>query len=273
MKNIFIFFLFILVGFSHAQIPERPDPPRLYNNFSREFPDFLSSAEAARLEEKLEVFSNETSNQICVVIIDDLGGYEAADFSFRLSNAWGVGKKDKDNGVVILIKPTGSAGGRDLAIAVGYGLEGAIPDLATKRIREEEMQPFLKEGQNFTALDRGTDVLMKLAKGEINVKDYTRQQQGQGHSRRSPFSLIIIIIVVIIILRSMFGGGGGGGRTFSRSGSSFLWGSILGSMLGGGRRGYGGGGFGGGGFGGGGGGGWGGFGGGGFGGGGSSGKW
>ena len=266
MKRLFLFICILLQGWALAQIPPRPDPPRLYNNLSKEFPDFLNAEEAARLEEKLEVFSNETSNQICVVIVDDLGGTDASDFSFKLGNAWGVGKKDKNNGIVVLVKPTSGDGGRDLFIAVGYGLEGAIPDLATARIRNEEMNPYLKSGEYFTALDRGTDKLMQLAKGEINVQDYTRQQSHQKHRGNSTLTLIIIVIVVIIFLRNMFRGGGGG-STLSRAGRSIFWGSMLGS--GWGRRSGGGwgGGFGGGG------GGWGGFGGGGFGGGGSGGKW
>jgi uncharacterized protein len=258
MKHLLVFISLFLSFSGYSQIPDRPAPPRLYNNLSREFPDFLNTTEAAQLEEKLEQFSNETSNQIAVVIVDDLNGYEAADFTIKLGEKWGVGKKGKNNGIVIMIKPTGSQGGRDLFIAVGYGLEGAIPDLATKRIREEHMYPHLKQGNNFKALDEGTDVLMKLAKGEINVEDYVRTK---GRSERFPLIAIIIIVIVIIILKNIFGGGGGG-HTLSRTGRTIFWGS----MLGGGRGGWSGGG-------GSSGGGWGGFGGGSFGGGGSGGKW
>lgn len=241
-----------------AQVPPRPNPPKLFNNLSQQYPDFLNRTEAAQLEEKLEQFSNQTSNQICVVIVDDLNGYEASEYAFKIGNSWGVGQANKDNGIVILIKPTESDGGRKIFIATGSGLEGAIPDIATKKIRDAEITPYLKNGQYYEALDKGTDVLMKLAKGEIDVVNYTR---GQGRESKKLPALIIIIIVVIILLRSMFGGGGG--RTISRTGSAFL----LGSMLGGGR---GGGGFGGGGSSGGG---FGGFGGGSFGGGGSGGSW
>lgn len=261
MKQLLAFLAFLLLSFTgYSQVAPRPEPFRLYNNLSREFPDFLSSDEAARLEEKLEQFSNATSNQICVVIVDDLNGEDAAQYSFKIGNEWGVGKKGFNNGVVILIKPTGSAGGRDLAIAVGYGLEGAIPDLATKRVREENMYPYLKAGDNYTALDKGTDVLMQLAKGEINVKDYTRQRRDRGGN----FSTvaIIIFIIIFIILRNLFGGGGGRGYTYSRGGRNIFWGGGFGGgggSWGGGSSGGGGG--------------WGGFGGGSFGGGGSSGKW
>src|SRR4051812_13201179 len=119
-----ILVLFLNVAF-FAQVAPRPNPPKLYNNLSKEFPDFLNASEAAALEEKLEVFSNETSNQICVVIVDDLNDMDASSYATALGHEWGIGQKDKDNGIVILVKPTGGAGGRDLFIAVGYGLEGA----------------------------------------------------------------------------------------------------------------------------------------------------
>jgi uncharacterized protein len=260
MKKLIPCFLLLLAIGLKSQVPPRPQPPRLYNNLSKEFPDFLSAPEAAALEEKLEQFSNETSNQICVVIVDDLAGMDASSYAFMFGNEWGVGKKNFNNGIVVLVKPTGNAGGRDLFIATGYGLEVAIPDLMTSRIREQEMEPYLKRGENYTALDHGTTVLMQLAKGEISEKDFRRA----GKRQSLPAIAIIIIIIVIIILKNLFGGGGGG-RTLSRTGSALFWGSMLGGGFGrGGSGGLGGGSSGGG---------WGGFGGGGFGGGGSGGKW
>lgn len=238
-----------------AQVVERPSPMKLYNNFSEHHPDFLNAQEAAQLEEKLEVFSNETSNQICVVVVDDLNGYEPSDYATRLLNEWGVGKAGKDNGVVVLLQLKPGKGGRDF-IAVGYGLEGAIPDLATKRIREEDLESNLKAGNNFAALDQTTDRLMALAKGEINVKDYSRQSSGRK-GRGLSLPLLVIIIVVIVLIRGFFGGGG---TTFSGRGPRYWgggWGGSSGGWGGGGSSG----------------GGWGGFGGGRSGGGGSGGSW
>lgn len=256
MRKISLICFLLFVGLLNAQIAPRPSPPKLYNNLSKEFPQFLNAQQAAQLEEKLEVFSNQTSNQICVVIVDDLNGLEAADYATKIINEWGIGQKKANNGICILIKPTGGPNGRDIFIAVGYGLEGAIPDLATKRVREEEMHPYLKAGDNFTALDKATDKLMQLAKGEIDVVNYTRNTSQGSRSRSPGFPVIFIVLIVIVIIRSFFRGGGGG-HTYSRGGRTY----------------WGGGGFGGGGFGGGGGGGFGGFGGGSSGGGGSGGKW
>lgn len=233
-------------------IPDKPNPPRLVNDLSSE--GFLTASEIGTLESKLETFAKETSNQILIVVVDDLGGLEAWDYATQLGQKWGVGQGKLDNGVVILIKPTGGEGQRDLFIAVGTGLEGAIPDITTKQIRENEMYPYLKQGQNFEALDRATNVIMALAKGEFNSDEY-----GKKHKDRfSPYVIfLIILIILIIVLRSK--GKGGRGMTMGSSGIFF------GPRFGGG--------FGGGGFGGGSSGGFGGFGGGGFGGGGSGGKW
>ena len=262
MKKIIVWILLCMGFGALAQIPERPSPQRLYNNLSTEFPDFLSADQAALLEEKLEVFANETSNQICVVVVDDLNGYDASQYATELGNKWGVGKAGKNNGIVILIKPTGGKGQRNLFISVGYGLEGAIPDLATKRIRDEEMYPYMAQGQFYEALDHATDKLMQLAKGEINVKDYTR---GNGRERGGLSTFLILAIIIIIMILRMFRGGGGG-RTYSGLGQAMMWGifSNLGNNRGGGSS-WGGGSSSGGG--------WGGFGGGGFGGGGSGGTW
>ncbi|MCB0410577.1 MAG: TPM domain-containing protein, partial [Flavobacteriales bacterium] len=158
-------------------------------------------------------------------------------------NKWGVGSKDFNNGVVILIKPTGGAGERDLFIATGYGLEGAITDLATKQIRELEMVPFLKEGKNYEALINAITAIEKAAKGEYDVKIKKKRKV----SSKSIFIIIGIIILIVLLSKRTPGGGsytrggwyGGYGRGFGGSSSS-----------GGGFGGFGGGSFGGGGSGG-----------------------
>ncbi len=239
-----------------SNIPGRSSPPRLVNNLSVEMPDFLSADEEARLEKKLEDFTNETSNQIVIVIVDDLGGDEPWNYATELGQKWGVGQGKFDNGIVILIKPTGGEGQRNLFIAVGYGLEGAIPDLTTKQIRENEMYPYFKKGEYYTALDKATDVLMALAKGEYNSDAYGAKHKKEG----LPLGIVIpiILFILFIIFRASRRGGGGG---FTMGATGYMLGSMMGRHSRGG------------GFGGGSSGGFGGFGGGGFGGGGSGGNW
>lgn len=259
MKKLVIILLTVISCNLFAQVAERPSPEKLYNNLSKQVPDFLSAQEAAQIEERLEVFSNETSNQICVVVVDDFNGTDASDYATKLGTEWGVGKKDKNNGIVILIKPTKTDGGNKLFIAVGYGLEGAIPDLMTQRIQQDQMIPNLKSGNNYAALSGAIDVLSKLSKGEINAKDYSRKHGAKGASRLK--TALIIAVIILFLLFKIFRGGGGGGRTFSRGGSAVFWGSGFGGGFGGGGGSSSGGG------------GWGGFGGGSFGGGGSGSSW
>lgn len=235
-------------------IPERPSPQKLVNNFSAS--NFISTDEQARLELKLQTFANTTSNQIVIVIVDDIGELEPWDYATQLGRKWGVGQKKENNGIVILVKPTGGKGQRYLEIAVGQGLEGAIPDITAKSIRENEMNPYFKQGQGYNGLDKGTDILMSLAKGEYNSADYAKRNKGGKNEFKLLFLFAIIIIILIISGRRKRGGGGG-----MSMGSGFL----LGSMFSGGG-GFGGGGSGGGGS-------FGGFGGGSFGGGGSGGSW
>ena len=255
---LFLFLFFSLTLFSQNGIPDAPNPPRLVNNFSKEFPNFLSVEEQEMLENKLVSFAESTSNQIVIIIVDDLAGYEPAEYAYELGDKWGIGHEKEDNGIVILIKPTGGAGERKFFIATGKGLEGAIPDITCRQIEEEELIPYLKTGEYYKALDNTTDVLMKFAKGEYNSAKYAKKHKKDS---KSTAIIVLLIIALFVYLLSKKGGRGGrGGMTMGPAGFFFM-GSGFGS---------------GGGFGGGsssGGGGFGGFGGGGFGGGGSGGSW
>lgn len=255
VKLLFSFFLFLQL-FVTAQVVERPSPQRLVNNLSKEFPNFLNAQQEKELEDTLRALSNNSSNQICVVIIDDIGGTAASDYAVQLLNKWGVGQKDKNNGVVILVKPAASAGDRELAISVGYGLEGAITDLETKHISENEIIPEFKQGNYFAGLMNGCRALASEARGEYNVKNKSTGNEVLSWFKKHPIISILLVLGLFFLLSK---GKGGGGSGFGRSG----------------YRSYGGfGGFGGGSFGGGSsGGGWGGFGGGSGGGGGSSSNW
>lgn len=256
MKGILLSLVFLSVSFfSFTQgIPEKPNPPKLVNNFSKEFPDFLNSGEMEALETKLESFATETSNQILVVVVDDLDGLEPWEYAAKLGDKWKVGQEQEDNGVILLIKPTGGKGERKTFIAPGRGLEGAIPDLTANDIVENELLPNFRDGNFYEGVDKATDVIMSLAKGEYNSKDYSKKKKGG-----SVGFIIVAIIIGIIVLLVRFGpkgNGRGGGFTYGGGG---FYGGFGGSSFGGGSS-SGGGGFGG-------------FGGGSFGGGGSGGSW
>ena len=243
-------------------IPARPNPPRLVNDFA----GMLKAQEADMLERKLVLFNDSTSNQIAIVIVPTLDGYDKADYAQQLGEKWGIGQKGHNNGILILIKPNKPDSKGEVQIATGYGVEGPIPDLTCSDIVNREILPAFRNGDYYGGLDKATSTLMSLTRGEFSAADYgqrARKSSGKG----IPFGLIIFIAIIII---SMISRGSGGSNKHISTGGLPFW-MLLGMMNSG--RGSGGswGGFSGGG--GGGGGGFGGFGGGSFGGGGAGGSW
>jgi uncharacterized protein len=264
LKTLSLLFTLLLLtglkGFSQ-EFPAKPNPPRLVNDFT----NTLSQDEVNHLERKLVAFSDSTSIQIAIVLMQSIGVYDVDDYTARLAENWGVGVKGKNNGIVILA----ALKDRKLSIQTGYGLEGALPDATAARIRLNEINPRFREGDYFGGLDKATDAIIANTKGEYKNDAPKQRQQRQGKGSKFPIGLIILIIIVIALI-SRGGGGKNGGQVIgSRGGSSLFWWTLMSGM---GNRGGGGfGGFGGGS--GGGGGGFGGFGGGSFGGGGSGGSW
>jgi uncharacterized protein len=256
MKNTFLIIVISLYSFfGYSQnFPAKPN--QLVNDYTKT----LSKEQVVSLEQKLVAFSDSTSIQVAVVMIQSLDGYDINDYGYQLGRAWGIGGKEKNTGVLVLA----SIGDRKVTIQTGYGMEGVLPDAITKRIIENEIKPNFKAGDYFTGMDAATDAIISYTKGEYK-NDSPRRSGKKGF----PSGLIVLIVVGVLLLISR-GGKGGGGRNVigSRGGADIVWWSLLSGL--GGRGSGGGGGFGGGSSGGGG---FGGFGGGSFGGGGSSGSW
>ncbi len=181
-------------GFAKGYIPPAPNPPRLVNDFS----GVLTRAQVEDMEHRLVAFNDSTTNVICVVTVDNLGTYSAAQFAYEIGEQWGVRSKDKRNGVVILIKPRNSHGGGDVYISVGYDLEGAIPDAIAKRIIERKMIPELKEGNYAAALDSALAYILPLAAGEISARDLEEEREPDFLAVFIFFLLIALVIVLII---------------------------------------------------------------------------
>lgn len=239
--------------------------PEKSNKLVTDLTQTLNATQIAQLERKLVAFDDSTSNQIVVIIVKTVGDYDINEYALGLGRKWGIGGKTKNNGVILLI----AIGDRKMSIQTGYGLEGALPDVYTKRIIENNIKPYFKDGDYYAGIDAGVSAIVSLTKGEYkNEQPKSKKRGGTGGAG----IIVIIIIVVIVFILGKRGGGGGGGEVIS--GRGVAEGLLMGLLLGGSGRGGSGSGFGGG-FGGesGGGGGFGGFGGGSFGGGGSSGSW
>ncbi|MCF8382493.1 MAG: TPM domain-containing protein [Chlorobium sp.] len=199
------------------------------------------------LEAKLADLEKNESTQIVILTVPSLEGEPVEDFSIKVAEAWKIGQKGVDNGVLFLV----SRDDRKVRIEVGYGLEGRLTDLLAGRIVQNEVTPAFRDGKFDAGFQRGVESIMLAVRGEY--KAAPAKEKGGTPS----LGLILLIILFIYFFIQITRGSGGGGPM------------IFGGGPGGGY--YGGGSFGGGSFGGGGGG----FsgGGGGFGGGGASGNW
>ncbi|GGB11427.1 TPM domain-containing protein [Mucilaginibacter rubeus] len=259
LKKFILFFGFTLCVI--AAIAQ--DFPERSNTLVTDYTNTLNPADKQRLETKLVAFNDSTSTQIAVVILKSTGNYDINDYGVQLLRKWGIGQKDKNNGVLVLV----AIGDRKMSIQTGYGAEGALPDIVTQDIIQNDLKPHFKQGDYYGGLDAGTNSIIKAMKGEYKASKKQKQSNG------GPAGFIVIVIIVVILILVFRNRGGGGGRQIigRRGGASPFWWFLAGNMLGGGGRSSGGdwGGF----SGGGGGGGFGGFGGGSGGGGGSSGSW
>ena len=266
MKKILFIIALLVSCCVHAQIesllPAKPNPPRLVNDFD----NILTPEQEDALERKLVAYDDSTSNQIAVVslptLVDAKGvEYEDEEVALKILREWGVGNKNRNNGIVVLIVKNE----RKIRIEVGYGLEGAIPDITAKNIIENDVAPNFRADNYYRGLDEATSSIIQAAAGEYKAPaGYTnRGNKKTGIS----IGKIILVIIVLIFLFSRGGGNRGGGFMSRRGYRGFGGPVIFPGGFGGGGGGFGGG------FGGGGGGGFGGFGGGGGGGGGASGSW
>ena len=255
IRKIFIalFLLISTVGLGQIEkeLPAKPNPPKLVVDYT----GTLAQDQQDALERKVVSFDDSTSVQIAIVIVETTGDRDIADYAVALGRAWGIGNKEFNNGILLLV----AKNDRKIWIATGYGLEGALPDITSKSIIDNEITPNFKDNDFYRGLDEGTNAIISATKGEYKAPENYNSRKKR--TEKNPGLLIVIIIFIIIwIIKNKRGGGG----SYGRSGHSNLGTPFFFPLGGGSSSGFGGSS---------GGGGFGGFGGGSFGGGGSGGSW
>ena len=176
--------------------------PAATNLLVNDFAGVFSAQQEYEMEARLEAFSDSTSNQICIVTISDLEGYEPADYAQRLGQSWGVGSA-KNNGVLILLKPRSESERYiDVFIATGYGIEGALPDALCKRIINNNMAPFLRQDppDYFGAVEAAVSQIEPIMVGEYDEEmDY-----GEGEDLDMWDLLIVLLFIAVPLLIAFF---------------------------------------------------------------------
>ena len=231
----------------------------------------LTPEQRSTLENVLKEQEERTGNQIAVLLLGSTAPESIEQFSIRVADAWKLGRKGVDDGVILLVARDNTPALRRLRIEAGRGVQGSLTDAQSRRILDEVIAPHFRQNDFYGGLSAGVSAIASLIDKENLPAPAPRAQQAsqnEGLGSWLPFLLFALFFIVPMFLRGGQRRNQLGGNDWGRN-AGIILGSGIGNSIG--RGGFGGGGFGGGGGGGGGGG----FsgGGGGFDGGGASGNW
>lgn len=202
IASLFLIVLWFVPIHSQSQLAGQECFPEKKLKLVYDGSNLLTSTQLSMLEMDLVAFDDSTSNQIAVVIVPDLCGMEKAQFAIELGELWGVGHAKEDNGIVVLIKPKTSESKGEAFIAIGRGLEGAIPDATTKMIIDKEMIPLFKENNYYAGITNGLSVLKELARGEYSSSEYAKAKDKDLVIGMVIFGVVILIIGLVLVIRA-----------------------------------------------------------------------
>ena len=240
LRPFLVLLVLILEFFSFSTLLQAIEVPALSGRIN-DYAAMISASAKADIEAKLVQLETAESTQIVILTVPSLGGDPIEDFSIRVAEAWKIGHKGSDNGVLLIV----SRDDHKARIEVGYGLEGKLTDLVAGRIINDQIVPAFKAKQFDAGFTNGVASIIAAVHGEYKAAPQTRQKSG-----RPSFPLLTIILLVIYFVSQIFRGHRGGGPMVKSGlgggfygGSSFGGGSGSGgSSFGGGGGGFGGGG-------------------------------
>jgi uncharacterized protein len=236
MKNrfivLFISTILILVlgvcSLFAATLPSKPNT----NIYVQDYAGMLSGTTEQDILNTAKALDDQTTAQVVIVTIDSLDNSNIEEYANELFRTWGIGDKEKNNGVLLLV----SKNDRESRIEVGYGLEGQLNDAKTGRIQDQAI-PYFQEGN----YNQGIDIIFNLLVTEV-CKEYDIENLGSPLETKSSegipqfvWFILFIVIVLIIAGIGISGGGssGGGGGTSRRIGGGSTRGGYFGSGSGG----------------------------------------
>ena len=141
-----------------------------------------------RIEAALAALERETGAQVAVLTIPSLEGEVLEDFSIRVVERWKLGRAEVDDGVLLLV----ARDDRKLRIEVGYGLEGALPDVVAKRIVDERIVPEFREGDFEAGIEAGVDAIAGVVRGEELPPPATGPSGGGGPGGELAFAAVLL---------------------------------------------------------------------------------
>lgn len=191
IQTVFILLSFIF-GTFFAQAQDETPIPELKQRVT-DLTASLSPAERNYLEGKLQDFQERKGSEIVVLLIPSTAPETIEQYGIRLADEWKIGRQGVDDGVILLVAKQD----RKVRIEVGYGLEGAIPDIYAKRIIDNIVIPEFRNGKFTTGVDEGLDAIIKLVDGE-ELPAVTQSHSGRGNRHSFGGALVLIFIFSVV---------------------------------------------------------------------------
>lgn len=161
----------------------------------------LTTAQQSALEQTLSAFETRKGSQLAVLIVPTTAPEAIEQFALRVAEQWKLGRKKVDDGAILVV----AKNDRSLRIEVGYGLEGALSDITSKRIVSETITPRFKQDDYFGGVEAGMDQIMRVVDGEPLPAPGNRPAEGYQDIRQMVPFLFIVALAVGGILRNVFG--------------------------------------------------------------------
>lgn len=202
--------------------------------FINDFADIVSDSAENEIYTKNAALFDKTTAQIAVITVDSIGGEAIADYALNIGREWGVGDEEKDNGIVLLL----ALDEREVYIAVGYGLEGALPDSKTGRILDRYGVPYFSEDKFSEGLAAVNGALVNEVcieygvstdEGYIPINQLPEDDEEESGNILVSWAILLVFVLIYLFLfrgRGIvffggprgFGGGGFGGSSGGFSG-------------------------------------------------------
>lgn len=184
----------------------------------------LTAEQQAGLEARLQAFEQQKGSQIAILIVPTTQPEDIAQYSIRVVEAWKLGREKQDDGVLILL----AKNDRKMRIEVGYGLEGAIPDVTAKRIISDVMAPYFRQGDFYGGLNAAVERIAAIIDGEA-LPAPPQQARGGEHDWGDMLPILLFGgLIAGAMLRAVLGSFFGGVATGGLIGAA-VW--ILGGGL------------------------------------------
>jgi uncharacterized protein len=173
----------------------------------------IDQATRNALTQKLADLETKTTDQLVVVTLKSLQGTSIEDFGYQLGRQWGIGQKEKNNGVLLIVAPNE----RKVRIEVGYGLEGTLTDALSKVIIETAIVPRFRANDMSGGISRGVDNIIQVLSGDAELfKQQTATRQVAAHrSANNVYALVFVAVwlgIAGIVFLTMMRNRGGPGR-------------------------------------------------------------